>query len=246
MQLEKKTYEDMYPCHMSLLDNLKDLNHLIRKNVVLQRTRCCTEPKLIKKHPTSTKMLTTIAPVRGFSQCPIVRCLGRHGGSCSGAATKAVSSAKASGSKEVHFIQQTLYIYLVGMHMLVEKGKSDAYIGEEVAIGNGLLTCSCENGNGLGGGKLLSCGFFFLFFFFFFFVCYCCCCKELEVNVVDCCIKIGVGGPNGHKLLDKESLVVVDARWPIFAPNDVRFSHIFSVPSELPKIWPNQKFGRAM
>ena len=38
----------------------------------------------------------------------------------------------------------------------------------------------------------------------------------------------------------------VRARWPIFAPNDVRFSHIFSVPSELPKIWLNQKFGRAM
>ena len=211
MHLEKKTYEDIYPCHMSLLNNLEDLNRLVRKNVVLQRTCCCIEPRLIKKHPTSTRMLTTIALVRGFSQCPIVRCLGRHDGSCSGAATKAVSSAGASGSKEVHFIKQTLWIYLVGMHVLIEKGKSDAYIGGEVAISNGPLTCSCEDGNGLGGGKLLSCGFFFLFFFFFFFVCYCCCCKELEVNVVDCCIKIGIGGLNGYKLLGKESSVIVDA-----------------------------------
>ena len=103
--------------------------------------------------------------------------------------------------------------------MLVEKGKSDAYIGEEVAIGNGPLMGSCEDGNGLGGGKLLSCGFFFLFFFFFFFfVCCCCCCKELEVDVVDCCIKIGVGGLNGHKLLGKEFSVIVDA-FKSFLPN---------------------------
>ena len=96
-------------------------------------------------------------------------------------------------------------------HALKEEDESGAYISREVAIGDGPLVGICEDGSGLGGGKLLSCDFFFLLFFFFFLgCCCCCCCEELKVSIVECCIKMGISGLNGCGLLDEESLVVVD------------------------------------
>ena len=108
------------------------------------------------KHPTSTRMLATIAPVRGFSQRPVVRhCRWGHGRH-RGTTGEAVGFAGGGcGSREVHFIKQTLWTYPVSVHALVEEGESGAYIGGEAAIGDGALVGSCKDGGSLAGGKLL-------------------------------------------------------------------------------------------
>ena len=86
------------------------------------------------------------------------------------------------------------------------------------------MTGGGVNGSGLAGCKSLGRGFFFLFFFFFFVCCCCCCCcEELEVSVVDGCVKSGVGSLNGHGLLVGESSVVLDALESLI-PDLQRFS----------------------
>ena len=114
----------------------------------------------------------------------------------------------------------------MSVHVLVKEGKSSAYIGGGVAIGEGTLAGGGIDGSGLAGCKSLGCGFFFLFFFFFFFVCCCCCCcccEELEVSIVDHCVKMGVGGMNGRRLLVGESSVILDALESLI-PDLQRFS----------------------
>ena len=43
----------------------------------------------------------------------------------------------------------------MSVHVLVKEGKSGAYIGGGVAIGEGTLTGGCEDGSGLAGCKSL-------------------------------------------------------------------------------------------
>ena len=163
------------------------------------------------KHPTSIRMLATIASVKGFSWHPVVRHCRWGYGRCKGTADEAVGSTRGGhGSREVHFIKQTLWTYPVSTHALIEEGKSNAYISGEAAIGDGALAGGCEDGGSLADCKLLGWGFFFLFFFFFFFLVCCCCCEELEVSIVDCCVKMGIGSLNGRGLLMGESSVIVD------------------------------------
>ena len=108
------------------------------------------------KHPTSIRMLATIAPVRGFSRRPIVRHCRWGCGGHKGTTNEAVGSAGGGrGSREVHFIKWTLWTYPVRAHALIEEGKSGVYIGREVAIDDGALAGSCEDGSGLAGCKSL-------------------------------------------------------------------------------------------
>ena len=100
------------------------------------------------KHPTSTRMLATIAPERGFSHCPVVRHRRQSCGSCRGTAGEAIGHSGGSHqSREVHLVNRTLWTYPVSVQALVEEGKSGAYIGEEVTIGDGTLA----------GGSLAGC-----------------------------------------------------------------------------------------
>lgn len=95
-------------------------------------------------------------------------------------------------------------------HALVEEIESSSYIRGGMAIGDGPLAGSCEEGSSLRDGKL-SVGIlvFLLLFFFFFFIC-CCCCEGVEVSGSDRCIESGVSSLDGLVLLSRESLVIVD------------------------------------
>ena len=77
-------------------------------------------------------------------------------GRCRGTAGKAIGLTGGSHcSREVHLVKRTLWTYPVSAHALVEEGESGAYIGREVAIGDGTLAGGCEDGSSLAGCKLL-------------------------------------------------------------------------------------------
>ena len=108
------------------------------------------------KHPTNTRMLATIAPERGFSRRPIVRHHRQGRGSHRGTAGEAIGlSGGSQRSGEVHLVKRTLWTYPMSTHALVKEGKSSAYIGGGVAIGEGTLVGGSVDGGGLAGCKLL-------------------------------------------------------------------------------------------
>ena len=83
-----------------------------------------------------------------------MRCRRWGRGSCRGAAGEAIGCSGGSrASGEVHLVQRTLWTYPMSAHALVKEGKSGAYIGGGVAIGEGTLAGSCKDGSGLAGCK---------------------------------------------------------------------------------------------